>query len=270
MTKTVKTVRCKSGFSLAEVIATLTIGSMLLVVVFNLYTRASKSAQAVMKNMTRSDNASDILQQIAEDLDTIVAADSSETTLSIHNKYEEGYPTARMVIEQKFYNSENELQTFSKITWLSSYDFESSVPGLVIYRSHSGMDVEDKLLDKQKQDWERELFIPLCEGVTFFRIEAISGNETYDKWETQELPHAVVVTLSFAEPFETLQGTLDVFDEDKTSRTVAIDRTRRMGFSFVTQYDLDIPEANDVNQTQGAVQDRNDVNDVSPMNATEP
>ncbi|MHC4293498.1 MAG: hypothetical protein ACYSTX_04320, partial [Planctomycetota bacterium] len=202
--------------------------------------------------------SSEVLQRIAEDLDNIITADL-ETTITINNKFDQGYQTSRMIIEKKFYDDNAESQTFEKIVWQSKYDFESPVPGLVIYRSHSGIILEDKLLDKQKETWESELFVPVCEGVTLFKIEAIKNKRAYDNWETNDLPYAVVATISFAEPFETLEGTLDLFEEDKTKRTIAIDRTRRMSFTYVTQYEINLDETKDVNEITENTQDANDV-----------
>jgi prepilin-type N-terminal cleavage/methylation domain-containing protein len=257
-----KTSRSIKGFSLAEVLATLTIGSIILVVVMSIYNRASQSAAAVTEKLNSSNFSSEVLQRIAEDLDNIIAT-SSDTTITIQNKFDQGYQVARMIIEKKFYDDRNEPQTYEKITWQSSYDFESPVPGLVIYRSHSGIAFEDKLLDKQKEVWEKELFVPICNGVTFFKIQAIIDNKTREVWEVDALPQAVVATISFAEPFEALDGTLDVFDEDKTSRTIVIDRTRRMGFTFVSQYNVDLVDIKDANGTSENMQDTNDVNEFS-------
>ncbi|MHC4264536.1 MAG: type IV pilus modification PilV family protein [Planctomycetota bacterium] len=257
-----KTSQSSRGFSLAEVIATLTIGSMVLVVVLGLYNRASRSAVAVTEKLNSSNLSSEILQRIAEDLDNIIET-SSDITITIQNEFNQGYPTARMIIENNVYDDKNELQTFKKIVWQGSYDFESPIPGLSIYRSQSGMALEDKLLDKQKESWERELFIPLCNGVTLFRIQAIRDNKAYDSWEIASLPHAVEATISFAEPFETLDGTLDVFEEDKTKRTVVIDRTRRMGFTFITKYNLDLEEPKDVNEPSENMKNADDVNEIA-------
>jgi hypothetical protein len=46
-----------------------------------------------------------------------------------------------------------------------------------------------------------------------------------------------VATISFAEPFKTLTGTLDVPDTEKITRTIAIDRTRKIKFIFVKKED---------------------------------
>ena len=103
--------------------------------------------------------------------------------------------------------------------------------GLVLYRSHSGMTLEDKMLNSSKEDWERELFVPICSGVTIFKINAIQGEELLDKWN-EALPTGIKITLSFAEPVEKADGSLDVPDEEKTIRTIAIDRTRKITFEI--------------------------------------
>jgi len=255
-----KKLRSKFGFSLAEVIATLTMGSIILVVVLGIYNRASQSAAAVTERLNSSNLSSEVLQRIAEDLDNIIAT-SSDIIITTENKFEQGYPSSRMTIEKSFYDDKNRRQILEKIIWQSSYDFESLAPGLVIYRSHGGLALEDKLLDNLKQIWERELFVPICDGVTFFKFQAIKNNYVYDTWTTQKLPNAIVATISFAEPFEALDGNLDVFDEDKTTRTIVIDRTRRMGFTYVTQYNLDLEEdVNDVNEMSENMQDPNNIN----------
>jgi hypothetical protein len=41
------------------------------------------------------------------------------------------------------------------------------------------------------------------------------------------------VTISFADPVETLMGTWEVLDEDKVVRTIAVDRTRKIKYVFV-------------------------------------
>jgi len=263
MKKTGKTLRFEFGFSLAEVFTALTIGSILLVVVLGIYNQASNSAAAITEKLNSSNLSSETLQRIAEDLDNIIAA-GSNTTITIENKFDHGYPSGRMIIEKRFYDNDTQLQIFEKIIWQSSYDFESPVPGLAVYRSHSGIALEDKLLDRPKQDWERELFITICEGVTLFKLQAKQKNKIVDEWMTKTLPHAVIATISFTEPFETLDGTFDVFEEEKDKRTIVIDRTRKLGFTYATQYNLDLTEeVNDVNEVTESEQDVNDVNGYS-------
>ena len=219
-----------SGFSLAEVITALTIGAMVLVAVLGIYGRAERSAAAVTRKLDSSRLPSEVLQRIAEDLDGLISTGSG-TKITIENKFENGFPTARLTITRTFYNSRNQEQTFEKIIWQSNYDFESGADGLVLYRSHSGIALEDKLLDKNKEDWERELFVPICGGVTFFRVRVPWGETFLDRWTASSLPSGIEVTISSAEPFKTVSGTLDVPDEEKITRTIAIDRTRKIRFT---------------------------------------
>lgn len=222
----------RSGFSLAEVLASLTIGSMILVAGISLYRRAENSSAAVTEQLGKARLGSEVLQRIAEDLDRIIAP-GTDTKISIESKTEQhGYSTARLTISRGYFNDKNQQQKFEEITWLASYDFDSADEGLILYRAHSGIATEDKLLDKAKQDWKRELFIPICSGVTYFKIQVPGDVKFIDKWTNDAMPKAVVVTISFAEPFETAAGELDVAEEEKVVRTIAIDRTRKIRFIF--------------------------------------
>ncbi|MDD5326254.1 MAG: prepilin-type N-terminal cleavage/methylation domain-containing protein [Phycisphaerae bacterium] len=217
----------KSAFSLAEVLVAMTISAMVLVAVLTIYSRAESSAAAITRKLDSSRLPSEVLQRIAEDLDTIVAA-SADTKVTVENKFENGFSTARLTILRNLYNDKDEKQTFEKIIWQTSYN--NDVNSLVLYRSHSGIASEDKLLDEQKEDWERELFVPVCSGVTFFKIQVSVGENFQESWTGNELPKGVVVTISFAEPFKTLAGVLDVPEEEKITRNIAVDRTREIKF----------------------------------------
>jgi len=230
MKKAFGTSRARTGFSLAEVITSLTIGSMVLVAVLVVYNRAERSAAAVTRKLDSSRLLYEVMQRIAEDLDGIIAT-GPDTKISIENKFENGFPTARLTITRTIFNSRNQEQTFEKIVWQANYDFESGVDGLVLYRSHSGIAMEDKLLEKNLNNWERELFVPICAGITFFRIKVPWGETYLDKWTSTSLPPGIEVTLSAGEPFKTVGGTLDVPEEEKIIRTIAIDRTRKMKFT---------------------------------------
>ena len=222
----------RAGFSLAEVLAALTIGAMVLTVVLGIYSRAEHSAAAITRKLDSSRRPFEILQLIAEDLDGIVAA-ASDTKITIENKFENGFPTARMIILKTYHDSRNTEQTFEEIVWQTSYDFESDTDGLVLYRSYGGIAPEDKLLDEMREDWEKSYsFVPICSGVTCFKIQVPQGERLQDEWAGDSLPKGIVTTISFAEPFKTVRGTMDVPDEEKITRTIAIDRTRKIKFEI--------------------------------------
>ncbi len=212
----------------------LTIGAMVLIAVLGIYSRAESSAAAITRKLDSPRLASEVLQRIAEDLDRTISP-GANTKVTIDNKFENGFSTARLTVLRTIYDNENKEQTFERIIWQSNYDNDAN--GLVLYRSHSGIALEDKLLDEQKEDWEKELFVPICTGVTFFKIQVPRGEDFQDKWTGDSLPPGIVVTISFAKPFKTLAGTLDVPDEGKVTRNIAIDRTRKIKFIVVKKED---------------------------------
>jgi prepilin-type N-terminal cleavage/methylation domain-containing protein len=223
----------RTGFSLAEVLAAVTIGSMILVAVLSIYNRADKSAAKVTQKLQSTQLSSEVLQRIAEDLDRIISSDQ-DTTINIQNKFKNGFPAAKLTITKTIKDSANKEQTFEEILWQSLYDYESPDTGLVLYRGYSGIALEDKLLDKNKDDLELNRSAPICSGVTFFEINAIQDGKPVNKWDGRP-PSGITVTLSFAEPYKKVNGTLDVPDTDKDTRTIAIDRTRKILFALETE-----------------------------------
>ena len=219
------------AFSLLETLAALVIAAMVLTVLLMLYDRARSSALAITKTLDQSQLPAEILQRVAEDLDRL-ASPGGDTRITIEKKLDEGYRTARLTILNRIYDGKNRPQTFEKIVWQTSYDPDTD--SLVLYRCHSGLSLEDKLLGEQfAQNPDREIFIPLCSGVTFFKIQAIQGENLQDRWTSSALPGAVVVTISFAMPFEEITGGWDVPQEEKITRTIAVDRTRKIRFNIV-------------------------------------
>ena len=220
--------RMQSGFSLAEMLAAMTIGAMVLVAVLSIYSRAERTADAVTRRLDVSRTHREILQRIAEDIERIISS-GSDAEIKILNKHDHLYPAAKLTISRTYKDRANKDQVLEEVIWQSSYDFESFGEGLVLYRSHSGLAAWDKVLDKDKEDRDKELFVPLCGGVTFFRINAIKGDKLADKW-SGPLPSGVEVVISFAEAYKRVDGTLDVPDEEKITRTIAVDKTRKIKF----------------------------------------
>jgi prepilin-type N-terminal cleavage/methylation domain-containing protein len=245
--KTVNKAGMRKGFSLAEVMAALTIGAMILVAVLGIYNSAEKSASKIMLKLDSSRLSSEVLQRIAEDLDRIISS-NPDTKVKIENKLKNGFPAAKITITKTIKDSRNKEVNFEEIVWQSIYNYENPDVGLVLYRSYSGMALEDKLLDKSKDDLELERAVPICSGVTFFNITALKGDAPADKWDGPP-PPGIEVTMSFAEPFKRVNGTLDVLDEEKIKRTIAIDRTRKINFKIepsVSSEKTKTPEQTDI------------------------
>jgi hypothetical protein len=211
---------------------TVTIGSMVLVAILTVYSRAMATSASIDRNLGKSHLPGEILQLIAEDLDPIMTA-GTDTKISINSKIIQGYPSSRLEIRRTILDAKGATKEFETIVWQASYDYESDANGLVLYRMHSGLLQEDKLLDDQRQDLEALYpMVPICEGVTYFSIQVPVGDKLSNKWPPTKMPPGVIVTVSFSEPFETEEGTIEILEEDKFERTIAINRTRKMTFKI--------------------------------------
>lgn len=264
---TYKKLKHPMAFSLAEMLAALVIGSMILIAVLSVYNRLENSSNAVISKLDKSRLPREILQLITEDLDQIIA-DSEDTKITFQNKNEkDGFRSAKLEIIKTFYDKNNSIKDFEKIVWQTAFDYESNAYGLVLYRSRSGINLEDKLLNETKEDWQRELFVPVCSGITFFQIQTKTGTRPLplDSWATNTLPRNVIVTVSFSPPIETMPGRWEVPEEEKITRTIALDRTRKLGFKIVKKdYDANINIA-DINEFEKSedmdkLQNRNELN----------
>ena len=229
---TYKKLKLRAAFSLAEMLAALVIGSMILIAVLVVYSRLESSANAVISKLDDFRLPREVLQLIAEDLDQIIT-DSEDVVINFQNKKErDGFHSARLEISRTFYDKRNTVQDFEEIIWQTAFDYESFTDGLVLYRSHSGLALEDKLLDETKEDWQKVLFVPVCAGVTFFQLQTATKTRPVDRWTSSNLPRNVIVTISFARPVETLTGQWEVPESEKITRTIALDRTRKMKFEI--------------------------------------
>jgi hypothetical protein len=221
-------------------LAVVIIGSMILVAILTIYNRANQAADAVIRKIDSPAWAQEVLQLIAEDLGRALSAD--DVTLQIRNGPDKGFQRAELVLRRTYHDSENKEQTLEEITWRAGYDYEGTTPGLALYRSYQGVGPEDKLFDDNREDWEKSYtFVPICRGLTFFQIQACKGEDLLDQWPASPPPSGVKITISFAAPFERVRGGYDVTDDDKISRTVAVDPTRKIQFASAAGQDVNAP-----------------------------
>jgi len=238
--------RRQGGFSLAETLATVVIGAATLIAVLMVYRRVEDSATATHAKLDESRVPTEVLQRIAEDLDKVIST-GPDTKIIIESGFEKGLPKSQLTITRTFMDATDVEQVLDEVKWIPGYDYDRDIGTMILYRGHTGLSYEDKLLDSQRSVWESEYpLVPMCAGVTYFRIEIPRGNDVFqDTWNTSALPTGVRVTISFAEPFETVSGTLDVPESSKYSRTIAIDRTREIRFELapsVVVGDVNTPE----------------------------
>ena len=242
----IKTSSRKRAFTLVEVLAALTVGTMILIVVLALYNRGQSGAASVIKKLDDDRLPREIFQRIAEDLDRL-AGPGQGTQIDIQNKFQSGFAVAKLEILRNINDSKDQPQVLEKIVWQASVDPDSGL--LTLYRSHSGLALEDTLLDTQKEPWQRELFVPICSGITMFKIEVPKPDLPLDRWTGEILPPAVKITLSFAQPFKTITGGFDVNEESKLVRTIAVDKTRKLAFN-IPAVDANNPDANNPDANQ--------------------
>jgi hypothetical protein len=238
----------RAGYSLGEMLAAMVIGAMVLTAILGVYSRANRAAEAVLNKIETPVLAAEVLQLIARDLDRALGAE--DIAVQVRNGFDNGFVTAQLILRRTVRDSQNKEQLLEEIVWRAAYDYDSAIPGMVLYRSHEGVGLEDKLLDAKRKDLESLYpLVPVCRGVTYFKIEVPKGVGFVDRWSDATLPTGVRVTLSFAEPYETVRGTQDVQEYQKTSRTIAIDRTRAIRFAVASggdgEEDLESEERTD-------------------------
>jgi len=240
----------RSGHSLGEMLVALVIGAMVLTAILGVYGRANRASEAVLTKLDTPVLSAEVLQLIAEDLDRAIGAD--DITIQVKNGFDNGFVTGQLILRRTVRTIDNREQLLEEITWRGAYDYDSAIPGLVIYRSYEGVGFEDKLLDIKRETLESERpFIPVCRGITFFKIEIPKGDGYVDRWTDSALPTGLKVTLSFANPYETVRGTLDVLEHEKTSRTIAVDRTRAIKFTLPRATDAEGGKGEDDPNTTG-------------------
>jgi len=225
--------KSRRAFSLVEIITVLVISSMIMISTLAIFNRVRKATASINARLDKEDVADEVLQRIAEDLDRL-AAPGFDTKVTINNKLSNGYNITQLIIENKFYDKSSKPQTFEKIVWQSQFDEIEKIT--VLYRHHGGLNLEDKILDgdlQAEQSDGTELFIPICWGMTLFEIVVPKKDvDPFTQWTKSELPKSVAVKISFAEPIENLDGTLEILEEDIIVRNIAIDRTRKMKYVF--------------------------------------
>lgn len=225
----------RDGFSLVEILTVVVISSMVTLAALDVYTRAQSTVTSVEARIDNQMVSNEIMQRIAEDLDRLTLP-GLETKITIANKFDGAYNLSQMTIVTQFYGSTipPRPMIFEKVVWQSAYDPVEDA--LILYRSHSGINLEDKIVDQDLAEQQRvkgELFIPVKTGITFFEITVPKGNQLLKSWKSSTLPRMIRITLSLAAPQEDfITGAAMVMEDDKVMRTVAIDRTRMIAYKF--------------------------------------
>jgi len=232
-----KRIQSRFGLTLLEMMVVVAMTGLIVTATLAVYQRMRGTATRLIGSMEQSQLEDEVLQKIAEDIDRL-AAPGFEATINFRNKLNNGYISARLILENSYYGNNSRKKTFERIIWQTWYSPQDDV--LYLYRMHDGLNVEDKVLEKNPEDSPSAgLFIPVARGVTFFELRAQQGETILSAWTSEKLPRAVRVGISFAPLQELADGSIGVPDEDITYRTIAIDRTRMIPYQFIKR-DLDL------------------------------
>jgi len=205
------------------------LAAFVLVAVLSIYNQFQRSASAIITWFERPTLPTEILQRIAEDVDRLVDSDY-EVRVTVENRFDSGYPIARLVLEKSYSDRGPEEPPLEEIVWQGHVDVGTD--RIVLYRKHSGLMLEDKLLDARRDSVEASYpYIPLAGGLTAFRIRARQGINWLDRWQSPTLPTGIEVMIAVADPQKTSRGNWEVAEKDQFVRTIAVDRTRLIKFA---------------------------------------
>jgi hypothetical protein len=219
---------------------------MILMATILIYGRVRGSVETISARLEKQAIPDEILQKIAEDIDRL-AAPGFDSTISIQNKIDTGYNSARLVIENRYYGNGEPPQanTYEQVVWQSMYD--PMLDQMTLYRCHSGLNLEDALVDNMRSgDKNSEVFVPVCTGLTYFSINAMSdANEMTPQWQKQTMPTGILLKLSLESMVQMDDGSFMLPEESIVSRAVAVDRTRPIRYTLNAK----LTEENDPNKT---------------------
>lgn len=219
----------EKGFTLTELMVAVVIAGMLLSVLLAISSHVQGAAASIEKSLNEFELIQEVLQLIEEDLSTKIDPKAG-TILTVFNRMEDGYSTALIKLTTVIKDKKQQNQVLEEIVWQANVDIQTN--RLVLYRSHTGLLVEDKLLDRDRDEVETLYpFVPVCGGLTAFHVEIRQGEDWTDFWsDSDSLPNGIRITLSDAQAEKNVQGEWEVPEEDLVTRTIAIDRTRVLKF----------------------------------------
>ncbi len=234
--------KSRCAFTLVETLVVVLISAMVVTATLMVYQRVRSVTVTIADTMGQHRLQNEILQKIAEDIDRL-AAPGFEATVKFINRPVRGadnqmIPSAQLVLDNKYYGNNDKEDTYEEIIWQTAYDLNEGT--MILYRMHDGLNVEDQLLESDAENpTVAGKYIPVAAGVTFFELRTQQGESVLSAWNSDKLPKAVRIGLSFAEPELLENGEVGVPSEEIVYRTVAIDRTRLIPYKFV-KVDLDL------------------------------
>ncbi|AQQ09380.1 Type II secretory pathway, component PulJ [Sedimentisphaera cyanobacteriorum] len=221
----------RKGLTLLELLAALAVTSIILITMVTLLYASQNTLKTINTELDASTRSQEILQKIAEDINEF-AAEGENVTFKLESKNTPEGLLYRFEMTNYFNTTSNQKDVFKKVVWQS--DFDVMLGTFVIYRSRSGMQLEDSVVStEQKQNPEREIYVPVTTGATYFSLQAYDNDKLLDEWKDDDMPGAMFIGVSFDPPVELITGEVVVPEEDRFYRTVSVSRARNYDFKFV-------------------------------------
>ncbi len=232
------------GFALVELLTALFIVCILVISLTTIYDASTRAIASVNQRIEKGSSTSEIMRLIVDDI-TKASSAGTDTTFTLKSKLSGGAALYRFEIASKIYDNTGKELIYQKVIWQSDYDFITDT--ISLYRSAGGMMPSDPIASTQaKENPQSDIFIPVCQGLTYFTIKVPQIQDTpqgqivdyLDQWANDEMPGGVVVELSFEPPVEYVTGEIEVLPEDRLVESISLNRSKEYRFQFVAK-DLD-------------------------------
>ncbi|AQQ72257.1 hypothetical protein SMSP2_02638 [Limihaloglobus sulfuriphilus] len=225
----IKTLRFR-GITMAELLAGLIISAMVVSTAVALYMNIQRSLRSIESEINKSSLSEEVMQLLAEDLDRIGSADF-DVSLSLEKRQNNGYEIFKLEIKNLLYGSDNKPVEFETIIWQTDYNIDTDK--LILYRGRTGLGPEDPVLDTHAREYpENMIFVPVCDGITYFKLEVYNGQAFGDSWSGKTMPTGIRGEISFSDPIVGIDGSLQLLQEDIYTRMIALNREKNLQFRF--------------------------------------
>jgi len=218
----------RPGLTLVELIVSTIIAGAVLVTLMSIYSHARQDAVSVSSALEKSELPERILQLLAQDLDRLLG-DSEDVIFVLHPRQDGNLNGSSIIIESSIYDTLGRARTYERVTWQTRFDAETQ--SMILYRGHTGLVSEDRLLESRRTEEERAQLVPLCDGLTYFHVTARVRGRDVPAFAGPILPTMVTVEISFAEP-EVENNQYIIPPEKIISRTIAVNRSRKISYIF--------------------------------------
>ncbi|MGE4285835.1 MAG: hypothetical protein AB7F23_04400 [Phycisphaerae bacterium] len=222
----------RKALTLYELLAALAVTALILIASLSLLQVCLNASVQIDTELTQNAGSREVLQKLAEDIDSI--SSDTNTTFKLSKHTQNGAEIMRLEMENYFVAKGESKRKYRRIIWQSDYNPDTGL--IVIYRCHSGLLLEDTLVSTEQQaEPDKEIYVPVCTEATHFNVNALNGDDVSESWATDALPAGLIAEISFAEPIEDVTGDWIVPDEDIMRRTISVNRAKEYQYRLLNK-----------------------------------